>query len=168
MSRIGRENSIIWLRGIPIRNFACRWETEKSCRNAKNARRNREGTLLLQALLDYSQFCPSAAEISTPSVASFVAWIIHATWWILMEMLRFRHWIRLWSWISTVFGTYCDSNYESGSMKKWIGNSYRGVMIPSWIPIQSWILNLLVILIPDPDQRKSGIITPLELTVNRR
>ena len=48
-----------------------------------------------------------------------------------VEVLRFRPWIRLRSRISTLFGTYGNSDSGSGSRKKWIRNSYRGVMILS-------------------------------------
>ena len=39
--------------------------------------------------------------------------------------------IRLRSRISTLFGTYGNSDSGSGSREKWIRNIYRGVMIPS-------------------------------------
>ena len=48
-----------------------------------------------------------------------------------LEVLRFWPWIWLRSQISTLLGTYSNSDSEFGSMKKWIRNSYRGVMIPS-------------------------------------
>ena len=40
-----------------------------------------------------------------------------------LEVLQFLPWIRLWSQISTLFGTYGDSDFEYGSRKKWIRNS---------------------------------------------
>ena len=48
-----------------------------------------------------------------------------------LEVFRFRPWIWLRSRILTLFGTYGNSDSGSGSRKKWIRNSYRGVMIPS-------------------------------------
>ena len=49
----------------------------------------------------------------------------------LLELLRFWPWIRLRSRISILFGTCGNSDCRSGSRKKWIRNSYRGVVIPS-------------------------------------
>ena len=48
-----------------------------------------------------------------------------------LELLRFQPWIQLRSQISTLFGTCGNSDSRSGSRKKWICNSYRGVIILS-------------------------------------
>ena len=85
-------------------------------------------------LISFTIISNSEEAVSSRNACSALRCVL-ADGWLRLEVLPFRPWIRLRSLISTLFGTSGNSDSRSESRKKWICNSYTGVMIPSQVQI---------------------------------